>query len=293
MKKVLILCIAAAMLMSFVACSTIEETALPSSASQATENSVSKHDFEEITVIDNEACTIKITGIDPDNLWGYTLKAHLENKSADKTYMFSVEDAAVNGVCCSSLFAQEVAAGKKANSDISLSVDELQKNGIKDFTDIELSFRVYDSNDWTADAVAHEAVHIYPYGEEKATKYERAVKDTDNVIIDNAYVSVIVTGYEKDTLFGYAVNLFLVNKTDKNIMFCVDEASVNGYMADPFYAASVPGTKCCFSEMTWSSETLEKNGITDIEEIEILVRAYDNDNWFAEDLANQKVTLKP
>ena len=54
--------------------------------------------FEEISVVDNDECVIKITGIDADNLWGYTLSAYLENKSAEKTYMFSVESASVNGV---------------------------------------------------------------------------------------------------------------------------------------------------------------------------------------------------
>ena len=29
--------------------------------------------FQELTVIDNEACTVKITGIDPDDMWGFTL----------------------------------------------------------------------------------------------------------------------------------------------------------------------------------------------------------------------------
>lgn len=71
-----------------------------------------------------------------------------------------------------------------------------------------------------------ETIHIYPYGEDKAVKFVREAQATDNVIIDNNYITVIVTGYEKDDIFGYTVNLFLLNKTDKNVMFSVDEASV-------------------------------------------------------------------
>ena len=37
-------------------------------------------EFEEVVVVDNEECSVKITGLDPDNIWGYTLKAELENK---------------------------------------------------------------------------------------------------------------------------------------------------------------------------------------------------------------------
>ena len=52
--------------------------------------------FEEITVIDNEKCLVKITDLDPDNGWGYTVKAYVENRSAEKNFMFSVKSAAVS-----------------------------------------------------------------------------------------------------------------------------------------------------------------------------------------------------
>lgn len=249
--------------------------------------------FTEIVAVDNDECTIKITGIDPDNLWGYTLKVQLENKSTEKTYMYSVESASINGVQCDPFFATEVAAGKKSNNEISFSDSDLEDNGVGNYTDIELTFRVYDSNDWMADEVARETVHVYPYGEDKATIFVRETQASDNVIIDNDYVTVIVTGYEDDAIWGYTVNLFLLNKTDKDVMFSVDEASVNGYMADPFYATEVVAGKCAFSSMSWSDTTLEDNNITAVEEIEFKFRAYDSDNWFGDDFANETITLKP
>lgn len=114
-----------------------------------------------------------------------------------------------------------------------------------------------------------------------------------NVIIDNDYVTVIVTGYEDDEIWGYTANLFLLNKTDKTVMFSVDDASVNGFMADPFYATSVSAGKCAFSSMAWSDTTLEENGITEVEEIEVLFRAYDADDFMGEDFANEVITLNP
>lgn len=83
--------------------------------------------FEEISVVDNEECTIAITGIDEDNLWGYTLNAFLENKSSDKTYMFSVTTASINGVKIDPLFANEVAAGKKQMKKLLLPPTPLKK----------------------------------------------------------------------------------------------------------------------------------------------------------------------
>lgn len=249
--------------------------------------------FTEIVAVDNDECAIKITGIDPNNLWGYTLKVQLENKSTEKNYMYSIENASINGVRCDPFFASEVAAGKTSNDEINFSDSDLKENGVGAYTDIELTFRVHDSDDFMADEVAIETVHIYPYGEDKATVFVREAQANDNVIIDNDYVTVIVTGYEVDPIWGYTVKLFLLNKTDKDVMFCVDEASVNGYMADPIYATEVVGGKCAFSSISWSDTTLEDNNITEVEEIEFKFRAYDNDNWFGDDFANEAITLNP
>ncbi len=254
------------------------------------ENDIS---FEEVTVADNNECTIKITGIEPDNLWGYTLKVYLENKSTDKTYMYSVTNASINGVECDPFFATEVAAGKKSNNEISFPTAALEENGITDFTDIELSFKVYDSNDWMADAVAEETIHIYPLGEENAEIFERQAQSTDNTLFDNEYVTVIVTGYEEDAIWGYTANLYLVNKTDVNIMFSVDESSINGYMIDPFYAQSVAAGKSASGSISWSGTALEENGITDVTQIEMNFRAYDSDNWTGEDFVNEHIILNP
>lgn len=301
MKRLASLLLALMLIFSLAACGgeTTPDTNDGTNPSQSENNNdESKTDenelsFTEVVAVDNAECLIKITEIDPNNMWGFTLKAQLENKSADKTYMFSVESASINGVQCDPWFATEVAAGKKSNEEISFFGDELEENGVGDYTDIELTFRVYDSNDWEADAVARETIHIYPYGEDKAVQFVREAQSSDNVIIDNEYVTVIVTGYEDDEIWGYTVNLFLLNKTDKNVMFSVDEASVNGLMADPFYATSVSAGKCAFSSMAWSDTTLEENSITEIEEIEFNFRAYNEDDWSDDDFANETITLNP
>lgn len=249
--------------------------------------------FEEMTVVDNDYCTIRITSIDPDALWGYTLTTYLENKSADTTYMFSVQNAAINGVQCDPLFATEVTPSKKENTEISFPDTFFQDTGITECTDIELSFRVYDSNDWLADPVAEETVHIYPLGEENVSVFTREPQSSDITLVDNDYVTAIVTGFEDDPIWGYTVNLFLVNKTDTDVMFSVENASINGYMADPFYAASVSGQKCAFSSMSWSDTTLEESGITEITDIEFLFDAYDANDILADKFFNETITLNP
>lgn len=290
MKKILVLLLAMMMVLSFVACGDEGESSEEEKESNADKGN--KVTFEELLVVNNDDCVIKITEVDPDNDWGFTLKAYLENKSADKTYVFSVESAAINGVLCNPFFTSEVAAGKKSNESISFSDSLLEENGIGKFTDIELTFRVYDSNDWAAEPVATETVHVYPYGEDKAVTYVREAQASDKILIDNEYVTVTVIGYAKDT-WGYSVICFIQNKSEFNVRLGAEEASVNGYMAEALCSFVVPVGKCAFGSIFWNNTTLEENGITEVEEIEMMLRVHDADDWSRDDFANQTVTLNP
>ena len=248
---------------------------------------------KELAAIENDECRIVITGFDKDDLFGFNVKATLENKSADKTYTFSVIDSAINGVEVSTLFAEDVAPGKKANTEVTLYDSTIEKYDIGEYTDVELTFRVYDSDNFLADDAACETVHIYPQGDGKTAKFAREPKESDNVIIDAGNVTVTVIGYEKDELWGYSVELLLENKTEDKVMFSADDVSVNGFMIDPYFAKTVYPGKCAFASMYFSEQTFKDNSIETVEEIEFKFRAYKGEDYFGDDLANEVVTLKP
>lgn len=311
MKKITTLLLALCMLLSLTACGGESESnigdaagsgAASSEMGDASQSSEPEQKpsapqkeltFTETVVVDNENCAITLTNQKLDNIWGYTLTVQLENKSADQTYMFSVDSASINGVQMDPFFATEVAPGKKANKEITFYNEHLEENNITEYTDVELSFRAYDSNDWSADDVAYETVHVYPYGEENATLFTREAQPTDQVLVDNDAVTIIATGYEKDDITGYTVDLFLLNKIDKDMLVGIEDASVNGFMADPFYAASVRAGKCAFGSVTWANSTLEENGISEVENLEFTIRAFNENDWSEDDFVNELITLNP
>lgn len=247
--------------------------------------------FDPITVEDNEACLIQITGAGWDEWGDYTLEVYMENKSADTTYMFSVDTAAVNGLEVDPFFASELAPGKKANEEVSFSASDLTDAGITDPTDILMHFRVYDSDNWDADDVVNFWGNFYPQGEENATVFERPAQSTDQVLVDNDSCTIIVTGFEMDEFWGYTANLYLINKTNTTLMFSADDVSVNGFMLDPFYATTVAPQCAKFSSMSWDEEDLQNNGIEQVSEIELTFTVYDDENWDAEDLLNEVFTI--
>ena len=299
--KLLAVCLLAAASVSLIACgdtsgenagSSSEETAKNSESTDASGMEIT---FESKQVADNDDCSITITGIDADGwLSDLTLSAELENKSSDVNYIFSIESAYINGVDADPYWAESVAAGKSAVDTIAFDTETLSAYGIESATDIELTFLVYNEDDWSEDYVVDKTVHIYPYGKENAVAYERESLESDTVLMDNDSVTVILTGYEADDTWGeYCLYVYLVNNTDKDVMFSIDDASVNGYMADPFWAYSVNAGKSAFSTIAYTESTLEEIGIadmeTEIETIEFSLTAYDDDSM--DTFAEKTVTL--
>lgn len=244
--------------------------------------------------INNDECSIKITTIDPYSIWGYRIYVQLENKSADKSYTFYIEDISVNGVMCSTLFSTTVAPGKLANDDITISTSVLEKNGIVDFTDIEISFKVYESGEYGTDGIVRETIHIYPYGEEKATKFIRESLPTDILLIDNEQVTITAIGFGYDSFGDYYIDLYIVNKTSNiDMTISVDDAAINGIMIDPFVATSVYAGKSKFNTVSWSSNALSRNYIEELTDIEISLRVYNSNDLLADNIVKKTVHIYP
>lgn len=245
-----------------------------------------------MTLIDNDKCSVVLTGIDPDNYFGYTLNVQLENKTADQKLSFTTDDGYVNGIEWDPIFIAEVAAGKKANDEISFMNTTLQEV-VKEYTDIELTLRVRVSDDYSADPVALETVHIYPLGEDKAERYVYVPQPDDIVLADNEMFTAVVTGFDPDGLWGYTVNLYIENKSDLNLMFSARDVSVNGFMLDAYWGKLVAPGRCTITSMDWTRSDFEKNGITEVTEIEMQFAAYDSDDWFNGYELTVPVTLNP
>lgn len=274
--------------------STAETTASSVAEASSADSTEAVPEFQAQTIVDNEFCTMILESIDENGMWGYSWKVQLENKT-DKNLMFGIDDCSVNGVMADPFWSSSVAAGKKSNETISWSSSLFEENGISsdNVTQVTFDLRVYDADDWSADHFVDDTFTIYPMGEENASTIERTAQASDLVLFDNDDCTLIVTGFDPDSLLGFAVNVYLVNKTDKGLMFSVNDASINGYMCDPFWATSVAAGKAKNSSIEWSNSTLEENGIESIDEIELPVHVYYEDDWASGDLVNEVYTITP
>lgn len=113
------------------------------------------------------------------------------------------------------------------------------------------------------------------------------------VLVDNDDIFFKITGIEEDPIWGYSLKVYIENKTDIELMFSVDDVSVNGFMCDPFWAESVAAGKKSNSSISWFESAFSENGITEVEEITFTLQAYDSNDFTAEDVLLETFTVKP
>lgn len=261
-------------------------------ATQAPTTQPTEPQFAEKVLVDNEHCTFTVRNIDPDGTFGYTVQVFLENKT-DLELMFSLREVSVNSFMCEPYFAATVSPGMKANEEVSFLREDLVKNGISDVTDIEFTLAVYDSTDILAEYLVEEDFILYPKGESAYREYQREPLAADVVLFDNEDCAMIVTGFDPENVWGYAVNVYLENRTDDTLMFSASDVAVNGFMCDPYWAVEVAPGKKCNTQISWLESELTENGITQVETITLPVRVYESDDWVDGDILSETFTITP
>lgn len=116
----------------------------------------------------------------------------------------------------------------------------------------------------------------------------------NQVLVDNENLTIKIVEVEDDPLWSFTIKIFVENKTsDTNLVFTLDTAVINGYEYPAFWYESVEFGKKSNSEINFYSWTTEDLGITTFDKIDLYFRVYDDDDWDAEDLLEEKYTIYP
>ncbi len=248
-------------------------------------------------LIDDERFTVTLTGIRTDDRGGLHLYIESVSKSPDTDYTCAIDEVSINGVTIAGTYLWGIDANQTWEQPIDFSGDEFYGIDVGGYTDIALPFSIFESG--TLEHAVDTTVHVYPYGEDKATRYERTPQPGDVVLVENDKVTVTVTGFDRDDPENYFIWLFYQNRTDKTSVFEINKCIVNGvtfdHWAEAGYHRIGPG-ECGFSRIALPKATLQENGITDVETFQTTFFAYDRDGRFNSDeseFATQDITLYP
>lgn len=100
----------------------------------------------DTALVDNDSIGVYFMGTDPDALMGYAVYLGLENKT-DTSLTFSADNVSVNGYMCEPYWADSVAGGKIALSEVTWLKSMLQSAGIEKIESVEMDLTAYKEFD--------------------------------------------------------------------------------------------------------------------------------------------------
>jgi hypothetical protein len=222
--------------------------------------------LEEQVVLDENGIKITAKGLDKDGLLGPEVKLLIENESG-KDVTVQARNVSVNGYMMTTSMSADVVNGKKANDELIIMANSLEKAGISTIADIEFSFHVFETGKYTGSLFDSDLIQLKTSA---ADSYEYTFDDSGDVVYDEDGVKIVVKGLsESDSVFGPGIIVYAENNSDKNVTVQVRDVSVNGFMVDPVFSADIGAGKHAVDSITFMSNNLDENEIDKIKDVEL------------------------
>lgn len=229
----------------------------------------------EQVVLDEQGVRVTVLSLEDDNWFGPTLKLLIENNT-EKNLTVQTRNTSVNGVMMDPYFSCDVAAGKKANGDLSFLSTDFSDAGITTLQVIELSFYVYDTETWN-EVFTTGMVTIQTTA---PASFQQTFDITGTEVFNAKDIRFVVLGLdENDPAWGSNVRVYVENNSTRSITVQLTDVSVNGYMIDPYYYSALLPGKVAFDRITFFQSDLDDNHISSLETLEFRIHIYDTDSW--------------
>ena len=243
-----------------------------------------------VTLLDNGDVSFTVTKVENSEHLGMMLHVSCVNKT-DRALIFSWDMVSVCGYMYDPLWSVEVAAGKSANSTVDLDTYALENMGISSVDEITFTLRIFDSENWMEAPIAEDVFTIYPTGltADTLVLFPRPETAGQCVVAEDENIRFVIEAVEESAV-GYTLQVYMQNKTDRNLLYAWDLVSVNGMMIDPFWAACVAAGKRACAQISFPRSDLENNDIAAITNIEFTLIVSDYDDWSADNILEKTYT---
>lgn len=274
MRKIICAILAILLMVSLSACVIIGprdekslSTKAPSGSSepQETDPQETKPLLEETVLYEDESYKITVTGME-ETIWGTEIKLLLENNT-DRNIALSGDVFVVNGITMDGSLYLDVAAGKKANGEITLHTSDLETAGITEIAAVT----AYDANIFDTDNYKDLLSTPLEIKTSIADDYTQPINDDGDVLWEGEGITVI-SRVIQNSLFGRNVKLLIKNNSEDDIVVQADNVSVNGFTISEIMSSDVVAGTVCYTDMTVMEYSLEDNGIEDIEEVSFTLK---------------------
>lgn len=114
------------------------------------------------------------------------------------------------------------------------------------------------------------------------------------VLVDNDKVCVsIIKSLQEANWYKFAYELEVINKTDSVITIIIENAAIMNIGCPPLFNIDhIEANQKAYFTLGWDSETLERFYIPYIDNVEFMLKVYENDNWRAPAFAGEHILIK-
>jgi hypothetical protein len=222
--------------------------------------------ISEQVLVDRDGVKITLKSLEDVSVWGLGLKMLIENNSG-KDIVATCQNLVINDYMIGTDMAATVANGKKSNEIFYINQSSLDDAGITVIEKIDLAFTVSDSG--------YNTMFTEKLAEIKTSAFSGkafAKADEGKELLNRDGIRIVGKYIKNDTMMGKEVMLFIENTGDKDITVFCDDISVNDFMVTTMFSQTVCAGKMAVDGVTIFSSDLEKNGITDIKNVELKFR---------------------
>lgn len=220
----------------------------------------------QIELFANESCALTLESVGTDAWGNYGWTVSMMNKTG-KELIFTVDQVYVNDCEADPFWAEYAPAGQTTTSAISWFSSTFDDCGIRSVDRVDFTLSVYPSGDGT-NLLAQDKITVYPNGEAAyhPSVYEAGEKDT--VLVDAPELSFIATGSDPDGEWGYNLNVYMENRSDREQDYTVKNVKINGQLCDPYWYRTLDAGKKSFTYINWYTDELEHMEIFEVSRIE-------------------------
>lgn len=280
--RIAALLLALSLLLTLVGCGGAQSETEATTENHTTEG-------ENTLLFENDACAYTLVKSGEDALGDLTWAVELTNKTSG-TLVFSMDHVYVNDCKLDPYWATEVAAGQTVQSTVSWSRSAADACELTDFVRVDFILTAYPPDSY-GENLAEAQITAYPKGESSYFAETRPAHAADITLLESEDYTVIATGWNPESDWGCTLSLYLVNKTEQDVLFRLDNARVNGQYFDPGWLSSLAGGKRSFESVSWSASDLAAKEITQVTELSFDVTVCSADS--SQILRQEHATLNP
>lgn len=244
---------------------TEEET---EAANQASDTSI-----EEQVLLDKDGVKITAQGFSRSEYDEDQIQVIIENNT-DKNLRIGSEKMVINGYMDWAFWGEEVAAGKKCNSYITLTDDTTKIAGITNIGTVEFYF-------WAEEKDSYDSIFSNEYYKLKTSQAGKEVDaNTDKKELYNSEgVRITALGNKTDDNGKTELYFCLENNTGKDVSVDIEDMSIDGLMITPYIYLTVLDGKKGIGKIELYEDDLKESGVTEIKNVEFKLTLNDNESY--------------